>query len=60
VILLDTHVLIFDALAPSRLSKRATRVIQQGTEDRSLAISDVSRGRARQAGIIEPPHSGSG
>ena len=42
MILLDTHVLIFDALAPNRLSKRATRAIQQGTEDRSLAISDVS------------------
>jgi PIN domain nuclease of toxin-antitoxin system len=42
LILLDTHVLIFDALAPQRLSKRATRAIRQGAEERSLAISDIS------------------
>jgi PIN domain nuclease of toxin-antitoxin system len=42
MVLLDTHALIFDALAPARLSKKARRAIEQGAEDRGLAISDIS------------------
>jgi len=38
VIVLDTHVLIYDALAPARLSRRAKRLI----DTQPLACSDIS------------------
>jgi PIN domain nuclease of toxin-antitoxin system len=40
--LLDTCVLVFDALAPDRLSAEASRAIEEGEEDGSLACCDIS------------------
>lgn len=40
MIVLDTHVLIHDALQPRRLSSRARRAIERPTEP--LAVSDIS------------------
>jgi len=42
LIVLDTHALVFDALAPSRLSARARKAIESAFADRELACSDIS------------------
>lgn len=42
MILLDTCVLVFDALAPDRLSTKALRAIEKGEESGSLACCDIS------------------
>ncbi len=42
MIILDTHALIYDALAPARLSARARRAIALAFADRELACSDIS------------------
>ena len=42
MIVLDTHALIFDALAPERLSPAARAVIESAEATRSLVCSDVS------------------
>ncbi|HBB17124.1 MAG TPA: PIN domain nuclease [Syntrophus sp. (in: bacteria)] len=42
LILLDTCALIFDALAPERLSAEAIRAIEEGEENGSLACCDIS------------------
>jgi PIN domain nuclease of toxin-antitoxin system len=42
LILLDTCALIFDALAPERLSAKALRAIEKGEADGSLVCSDIS------------------
>ncbi len=42
MILLDTCALIFDALAPQRLSARARRTIESAGAEARLALSDIS------------------
>jgi PIN domain nuclease of toxin-antitoxin system len=42
VLLLDTCVLIYDALTPERLSKRATAELDRGRAAGTLACSDIS------------------
>jgi PIN domain nuclease of toxin-antitoxin system len=42
VIILDTHVLIYDSLSPRRLSQRARKAIEEGEKEGSLACSDIS------------------
>ena len=42
MVVLDTHVLIYDALTPSRLSARARKAIDAGFARRDLACSDIS------------------
>jgi len=42
LIVLDTHVLIYDALAPARLSAHARKAIALAHTDRELACSDIS------------------
>ena len=42
MILLDTHVLIFDALAPERLSAMAMAAIERGAARGELAWADIS------------------
>jgi len=42
LILLDTCVLVFDALAPERLSAEALRAVEKGEENGSLACCDIS------------------
>ena len=42
LIVLDTHALIYDALAPARLSARARKAIALAAAERSLACSDTS------------------
>jgi PIN domain nuclease of toxin-antitoxin system len=42
MILLDTCAIIFDALAPEQLSKKAARELEQGRNQGSLACSDIS------------------
>jgi len=42
MIILDTCALIFDALAPEKLSKKALRAVENGEEQRMLACSDIS------------------
>ena len=42
MIVLDTHALIYDALAPARLSARARKAIALAFTDRELACSDIS------------------
>jgi len=42
VIILDTCVLIFDALDPKSLSAGALNAIERGENDRELACSDIS------------------
>ena len=42
MIVLDTHALVYDALAPGRLSVRARKAIESGYADRALACSDIS------------------
>ena len=41
MIVLDTHALIYDALAPRRLSLRARKVIEAGFAERELACCDI-------------------
>lgn len=42
MIVLDTHVLVFDALDPKRLSRRARAALDEGFEAGTLAWSDIS------------------
>ena len=42
MILLDTCVMIFDALAPEQLSKKALTELEKGRQTNSLACSDIS------------------
>ena len=42
MILLDTHVLVFDALEPKRLSRPARLALERGVESGTLACSDIS------------------
>ena len=42
MIVLDTHVLINDALDPARLSRRARAAIAEGQDEDRLACSDMS------------------
>jgi PIN domain nuclease of toxin-antitoxin system len=42
LIICDTHVLVFDALAPARLSARARRLIREGEQQGRLACADIS------------------
>ena len=42
MIVLDTHVLVYDALTPARLSTRARKAIDAGFARRDLACSDIS------------------
>ena len=63
MILLDTHVLVWLALDPARLSKTAVLAIKKARRSGGLAISDLSlfelahlivRGRIQIAGSMEP------
>lgn len=42
MILLDTHILIWDALAPERLSPAATTSLQQANQGDGMLIADIS------------------
>ena len=42
MVLLDTCVMIFDALAPEQLSKKALAELERGRKSGSLACSDIS------------------
>lgn len=42
MIVLDTHILIWDALSPERLSSAATSAIQQANQGDGLLIADIS------------------
>ena len=42
MILLDTQVLLFDALDPKRLSRKARAALEEGTQADALACSDIS------------------
>ena len=42
VVVLDTHILIFDALDPKRLSARARKAIDQAAGNQELACCDIS------------------
>jgi PIN domain nuclease of toxin-antitoxin system len=42
LIVLDTHALVYDALAPSRLSARARKAIDSAFADHAIACSDIS------------------
>jgi PIN domain nuclease of toxin-antitoxin system len=42
LIVLDTHVLIYDALTPVRLSARARKAVDHGYAERELACCDIS------------------
>lgn len=42
MILLDTQVLLYDALEPRRLSRRARAALEDGLETDGLACSDIS------------------
>jgi PIN domain nuclease of toxin-antitoxin system len=42
LIVLDTQVLLYDALEPKRLSRRAQVALEQGTQAGTLACSDIS------------------
>ena len=42
MIVLDTQVLLFDALEPKRLSRRAREALAEGAQEGSLACSDIS------------------
>jgi PIN domain nuclease of toxin-antitoxin system len=42
VVILDTHALVFDALAPERLSRKAARTVERAAADGDLACSDIS------------------
>lgn len=62
VVILDTNALIYDALRPQRLSRRARKAIERGDASGRLAISDITlwevamlieRGRLRQGATAE-------
>lgn len=42
MILVDTHVLVFDALTPNRLSARARRTVNRAREAGEMCCSDIS------------------
>ena len=42
MIICDTHVLVFDALAPARLSAKARRRLKEGESAGQLACADIS------------------
>lgn len=42
MVLLDTCAMIFDALAPDQLSRRAVREMEKGREEDALACSSIS------------------
>ena len=42
MIICDTHVLVFDALAPARLSAKARRRLRDGESTGQLACADIS------------------
>ncbi len=42
MVVCDTHVLIFDALSPNRLSTAARQAIEAGAQQRELACSDIT------------------
>ena len=42
MILLDTHAIVFDAIAPERLTRRAARAIERAAMEGALACSDIS------------------
>ena len=42
MVILDTHALVFDALAPERMSRRAARAVQRAAESSELACSDIT------------------
>ena len=42
MIICDTHVLVFDALAPSRLSAKARRRLKEGESAGQLGCADIS------------------
>ena len=42
MILVDTHVLLFEALEPKRLSRTARNALTEGAESGMLACSDIS------------------
>jgi PIN domain nuclease of toxin-antitoxin system len=42
MLVLDTCALIYDALSPNRLSRKAEKAIMKGDEDGKLACSDIS------------------
>jgi PIN domain nuclease of toxin-antitoxin system len=42
LIVLDTHVLIYDALTPAKLSSRARKAIASASGERQIACSDIS------------------
>lgn len=42
LIVLDTHVLIYDALTPGKLSSRARKAIESASAENQVACSDIS------------------
>ncbi|MBI2313461.1 MAG: type II toxin-antitoxin system VapC family toxin [Betaproteobacteria bacterium] len=42
MVVIDTHALIWDALDPARLSRRAKKLIEEGFATCTLACSDIS------------------
>ena len=40
--MLDTHAVVFDALAPQRLTPAARRAIERGDREGNLAVSDIT------------------
>lgn len=42
MVILDTHAIIYDALEPRRLSRRATRALESAAVEGALACSDIS------------------
>lgn len=42
MVILDTHALVFDALAPDRLSRNAARAVRRAADAGDLACSDIS------------------
>jgi len=42
VIVLDTHVLVYDALSPKKLSRPARTALEEGSASNALACSDIS------------------
>ena len=45
-IICDTHIPLFWANAPSRLSRSAAAALEKGRQDGQLAIADISFGRS--------------
>jgi PIN domain nuclease of toxin-antitoxin system len=42
VVIADTHVLLFDALSPSRLTKKAKLRLERGYDEGALCCSDIT------------------